>query len=96
MDSTLIVAVLILIGAFLFSRWLKGGPARRDSGSAVQNAGYRERPGPAQRLAPDVEAQIHGLIEQGSKIEAIKFVRETTGWGLNEAKDYVDGLDQGN
>lgn len=38
------------------------------------------------------EAEIRGLVRSGRKIEAIKMVREVTGWGLREAKGAVDGL----
>jgi ribosomal protein L7/L12 len=36
--------------------------------------------------------ELRALVADGQKIEAIKRVREHTGWGLAEAKDYVDGL----
>ena len=39
-----------------------------------------------------LEDQVHALIDQNQKVEAIKLVRETTGWGLRESKDYVDTL----
>ncbi len=37
-------------------------------------------------------SQARILIDQNQKIEAIKLVRETMGWGLKESKDYVDAL----
>jgi ribosomal protein L7/L12 len=37
-------------------------------------------------------SDIRALLERGNKIEAIKRVRELTGVGLKEAKDYLDGL----
>ena len=40
----------------------------------------------------ELARQARTLIDQGQKIEAIKLVRETTGWGLKESKDYVDAL----
>jgi ribosomal protein L7/L12 len=40
----------------------------------------------------ELEAQARALLAQGQKIEAIKQVRTATGWGLKEAKDYVDAL----
>lgn len=46
----------------------------------------------ATELPPDVEAQARDLTRQGRKIEAIKLVRQHTGWGLKEAKEYVDRL----
>lgn len=38
--------------------------------------------------------QVVSLIRSGKKIEAIKLVRESTGLGLKEAKDVVDGMEQ--
>ncbi len=38
------------------------------------------------------DAELRALVAEGQKIEAIKRVREHTGWGLAEAKDYVEGL----
>jgi ribosomal protein L7/L12 len=40
---------------------------------------------------PDVRIQL----ARGNKIQAIKRVRELTGWGLKEAKDFVDRLEAG-
>ncbi|KAB8144671.1 hypothetical protein F8S13_05385 [Chloroflexia bacterium SDU3-3] len=40
----------------------------------------------------DIEQAARALIAQGNIIGAIKAVREATGWGLKEAKDYVEGL----
>lgn len=40
----------------------------------------------------ELEVQVRALIAQGRKVEAVKRVRETTGWGLKESKDYVDAL----
>jgi len=39
-----------------------------------------------------LENQVRAPIDQNLKIEAIKLVRRTTGWGLRESKDYVDAL----
>jgi hypothetical protein len=39
-----------------------------------------------------LELEIRPLIASGEKIEAIKRVRERTGMGLKEAKDYVESL----
>ena len=41
----------------------------------------------------ELEAQVLALLAQGHKVEAVKQVRKETGWGLREAKDYVDGLE---
>jgi ribosomal protein L7/L12 len=45
--------------------------------------------------APDpaqLEPEVRSLLVDGQKIAAIKYVRERTGWGLQEAKDYVERL----
>ncbi len=39
---------------------------------------------------PAWEDDVRALLAEGRTIEAIKLVREVTGWGLKEAKDYVD------
>ena len=40
----------------------------------------------------ELARQARTLVDQDQKVEAIKLVRETTGWGLRESKDYVDAL----
>ncbi|MGN8025359.1 ribosomal protein L7/L12 [Microbacterium sp. 22242] len=42
------------------------------------------------RLAPDVRAEIGGLIAADQKIAAIKLLREATGLGLEDSKDAVE------
>ena len=39
-----------------------------------------------------VEGEAKALIRRGTPVEAIKRVRELTGWGLRDSKDYVDAL----
>jgi ribosomal protein L7/L12 len=41
-------------------------------------------------LTPEVLDTVRKLTLAGKKIEAIKVVRQATGWGLKEAKDYVE------
>lgn len=36
--------------------------------------------------------EIHQLVKSGKKLEAVKLVKDATGWGLKEAKDYIDNL----
>ncbi len=43
----------------------------------------------------DLPPAVKTLLEKGRKIEAVKLVREATGWGLKEVKDYVDALESG-
>ena len=44
---------------------------------------------------PNLETLVQALLAQGRKIEAVKQVRQATGWGLKESKDYVDALASG-
>ena len=44
--------------------------------------------------APDL-AEVSALLAGGNKIEAIKRLRELTGLGLKEAKDYVEAMPSG-
>ena len=39
-----------------------------------------------------LDDELKSIIEKDGKIKAIKKVREVTGLGLKEAKDYVDNL----
>jgi hypothetical protein len=41
------------------------------------------------------QQDVRALLQQGNKIEAIKLVRERTGAGLRDAKDFVDAVDAG-
>ena len=46
----------------------------------------------ASSLDPEVMAAAQQLMAEHQKIAAIKLIRNHTGWGLKEAKDYVEGL----
>ncbi len=52
-------------------------------------------PPPPAGVGDDTVAVVQALVAQGQKIEAIKHVRQMTGWGLKEAKNYVDALQSG-
>ena len=51
-----------------------------------------------EEMTPDSAAneslkfEARDLLAQGKKIQAIKLVRAQTGWGLKQAKDFVDSL----
>lgn len=40
------------------------------------------------------EGEVISIIQTHGKLNAIKFVRDNSGWSLKQAKDYVDGLNQ--
>lgn len=50
-------------------------------------------PAPTAHHSATLEDNVFFLLQQGKKINAIKDVREAKGWGLKEAKDYVDQLE---
>jgi ribosomal protein L7/L12 len=41
---------------------------------------------------PKLEAEIINLIKKGRRIEAVKFIRENTGLGLKDSKEYMESL----
>lgn len=45
-------------------------------------------------LSADSLAKVRRILAAGNKIQAIKEVRDQTGLGLKEAKDYVDALER--
>jgi len=47
---------------------------------------------PRAELSLAAMAQVRELVAAGKTIQAVKRVREDTGWGLKEAKDFVDSL----
>ena len=57
---------------------------------AATSSAHTSSPGGA--LPPEVVQEVQAMMMQGNKILAIKKVREFTGLGLKEAKDYVDAL----
>lgn len=56
----------------------------------ARRASYRSEVEAALAAVPDWVREARDLVSQGLKIAAIKHVREATGWGLKEAKDYVE------
>lgn len=62
------------------------GLASRDGAARPATAG------PLGHATPEVEQMARSLLTEGKKIQAVKYVREQTGWGLKEAKEFVDTL----
>lgn len=40
----------------------------------------------------NIDSELRTLISEGKKVEAVKKLREFTGMGLKEAKEYIDKL----
>lgn len=92
MDEVEIIIVVFLFAGvvFLFFRTRRHNqatPTLAPPSAAVPLAG----------AANDAEVQqvILPLLAEGNTIEAIKRVRELTGKGLKDAKDYVDAVQRG-
>ncbi|WP_352420400.1 ribosomal protein L7/L12 [Proteiniborus sp.] len=45
-----------------------------------------------EHISDELKDELIRLVEENQKIKAIKKLREATGMGLKEAKDYVDSL----
>ena len=60
--------------------------------SAYPGMQWDEPEEPAGFGETDLEEQVRNLLSAGRKIEAVKLVREQTGWGLKESKEFVDRL----
>jgi hypothetical protein len=48
---------------------------------------------PAGSVQPDAFEDVRELTRRGEKIQAIKLLREKTGWDLKKAKEFVEGID---
>jgi ribosomal protein L7/L12 len=57
---------------------------------AAVEAGVVSSPPEVRHSSDQLPAQVRAALMAGSKIEAIKLLREATGLGLKEAKDKVD------
>lgn len=83
------VVVLVLLGvaAMMLQRSWGSSLDRPDAAPSVR---YHSAAG-----IPDAErGAIRALVDGGNKIAAIKRVRELTGMGLKEAKDYVESWER--
>ncbi len=78
------IAVLVIAAIVIVLR-------QRSEGITNVSSIPQARPGRTQ-LSADPATAVRQLLDAGNKIEAIKLVRQQTGMGLKEAKDYVEGL----
>jgi len=75
-----------------------GSAAPRQPGATEEDPSRRSGPWAAEEtrsgsLSPADMAEVARELAKGRKIQAIKLVRERTGMGLKEAKDFVEDLD---
>jgi len=72
-------------------------PAALLVGAILKSTNQDHRPdGTSTQPRADIEPLVHQLLRapQPNKVMAIKLVRERTGMGLRDAKNYVDALQQ--
>lgn len=84
--------VYLLLGALLLIALVV---VLRQRGSGVTTVASAPHSAQAPKPLPtDMTQAIRQLLDQSQKIEAIKLVREHTGMGLKEAKDYVEAIER--
>ncbi len=97
MDSTVLIAItagatLGVIVLLLLLLW-RGRSRTRVIESPGGPATPAAEPSPAASMTmAAADSVVRAMAARGEKIEAIKMVREMTGLGLKEAKDYVEAL----
>jgi ribosomal protein L7/L12 len=91
MDPT-VIAIAIVVGAVLLVLLFRRGDRARRIGLDQQHTTTpRQRMERSGAALSDADAdEMLDLLRRGRKIEAIKLVRERTGLGLKEAKEFVE------
>jgi len=91
-----LIGIGIAIMLIFIMLWRRGSAnARRNALMGIDNDHFsRGRPSaPAlAALTPEIEDKVRRLLGARKKIEAIRVVREATGMGLKDAKEYVERL----
>ena len=90
MDSTTLIVVIavvvVVVAVVVFQRVSWGSfPGETRLPTSI----------PLAQLDAAGDAEVRALLAGGNKIAAIKRVRELTGMGLKDAKDYVEALPPG-
>jgi len=73
--------------------YLRGVYAKQcDHNNALRNeiANIRQGTKPVGVITPNHFGQMHSLLASGEKIQAVKLIRDVTGWGLKDAKEFVE------
>jgi len=90
-------AVMVgLVAVVVVSRRQERRARRRDQAAGFRSTDRTAAPATTVQLRTEVHAEVQSLLSQRRKIEAIRLVREHTGLGLKEAKDYVERAQGGN
>ena len=92
----MVIAGVAVLAAILLLVLLLRGRSRAkviDSPTQAMPAAPVAEPSPAASMTmAAADSVVRAMVARGEKIEAIKMVREMTGLGLKEAKDYVEAL----
>jgi ribosomal protein L7/L12 len=92
----IVIAILVIFVVFWVVRRLMPlfeTSANLNSAKSRRTNIEREKaPHQEYAIPNNLQAEINTLVVQNKKIAAIKRVRKHTGWGLKQAKDYVDSL----
>ena len=82
------------LGAFGLGVWLtqRSQRPRPPAAPEAKPALSKRSPSPStlDAVHPALDRDVRSLLGQGQLIAAIKKVRETTGWSLQDAKTYVE------
>jgi len=98
MSVTAIVIGLAVLGVLLVVLFRGRDRPRRiglDRTRPPAGSSAASPPATGGELDPDDLAEVRALLGANQKIAAIKLVRERTGMGLKEAKDFVEQHDFG-
>jgi ribosomal protein L7/L12 len=79
-EMILFIAVACLLSGLLIGRFIRSGSVAC--------------PGP-EMAGLDLEARVRLRLDRGQKIEAVKEIRQATGFDLKRSKEIVDGLING-
>lgn len=84
----IIIAAVIIVLPFVLSRLFSG--SNRDAKTVLGASTPAPRKTPAPASADVLSEEVKALLAHGRKVEAIKVVRERTGFPLEAAKDMVE------
>ena len=94
--AVLVVAAFVLAAKLLPSRKPLPGASKRitEVHHDASASDGDDRSGPMQTIDLDLRKRIARILTDSGKIHAIKELRDATGWGLKDSKDYVDALER--
>jgi hypothetical protein len=87
-----LVGALLLVFALLRSR-RRDGPMLTQPRPLPRMQGSLDASADGRRIDVALGREIAHLLEAGQRLEAVRLVRERTGWGLNEADAMVTKLE---